>query len=89
MSPHEWHSLTWEEIGTLPAQGMDGAILPVAATEQHGPHLGCGVDTEIAQQLCRVVAEVSEVALLPTLPYGCSIGHSRRWPGTLALNPRP
>jgi creatinine amidohydrolase len=28
------------------------------------------------------------VLLLPTLPYGCSIGHSRRWPGTMALNPK-
>ena len=88
MNQREWHQLTWEEIGTLPAQGLDGAILPVGATEQHGPHLGCGVDTEIANHLCQVVAEISEVVLLPTLPYGCSIGHSRRWPGTLALQPK-
>jgi len=26
--------------------------------------------------------------VLPTLPYGCSIGHSQRWPGTLALQPK-
>ncbi|MEJ2601023.1 MAG: creatininase family protein [Anaerolineales bacterium] len=88
MNVREWHQMTWEEIGTLPAQGMDGAILPAGATEQHGPHLGCGVDTEIAEQLCRMAAEISQVALLPTLPYGCSIGHSRRWPGTLALQPK-
>jgi creatinine amidohydrolase len=25
--------------------------------------------------------------MLPTLPYGCSLGHSRRWPGTIALTP--
>jgi len=25
--------------------------------------------------------------MLPTLPYGCSLGHSRRWPGTIALQP--
>ena len=25
--------------------------------------------------------------MLPTLPYGCSLGHSRRWPGTLAVQP--
>ena len=24
----------------------------------------------------------------PALPYGCSLGHSRRWPGTLALQPQ-
>ncbi len=83
-----WHQLTWEEVGALVAQGIDGAILPVGATEQHGPHMGCGMDTEIGQQLCRDVAEKTGVPLLPTLPYGCSIGHSRRWPGTIALQPK-
>ena len=88
MSTTDWHHLTWEEIGALPREGMDAAILPVGATEQHGPHLGCGVDTEIAHQLCREVAARTGVPVLPTLPYGCSIGHSRRWPGTLALQPK-
>jgi creatinine amidohydrolase len=27
------------------------------------------------------------VPVLPAIPYGCSLGHSRRWPGTLALSP--
>lgn len=85
---NRWHELTWEEVGKLVASGVDGAILPVGATEQHGPHLGCGMDTEIAAQLCRDVAAKTGVPLLPTLPYGCSIGHSKRWPGTLALQPK-
>jgi creatinine amidohydrolase len=84
----DWHQLTWEEVGRLVAEGIDGAILPVGATEQHGPHLGCGMDTEIARQLCRDVSLKTGVPLLPTLPYGCSIGHSKRWPGTLALQPK-
>jgi len=83
-----WHQLTWEEIGALPARGMDAVMLPVGATEQHGPHLGCGVDAEIALQLCHAAGERSGVPVLPTLPYGCSIGHSQRWPGTLALAPK-
>lgn len=85
---HDWHSTTWTEIGALVARGVDTALLPVGATEQHGPHLGCGVDTAIADALCRAVAARIEVHLLPTLPYGCSIGHSQRWPGTLALAPK-
>ena len=85
---NDWYQMTWEEIGRLPAQGMAAAMLPVGATEQHGPHMGCGMDAEIALQLCRAVAEETEVALLPTLPYGCSIGHSKRWPGTIALQPK-
>lgn len=84
----EWHQLTWEEIGQMVASGMNGAILPVGATEQHGPHLGCGMDSEIAQRLCRDVAARTGVPLLPLLPYGCSLGHSQRWPGTLAIQPK-
>lgn len=83
-----WHQMTWEEIGQLPASGMDAVMLPVGATEQHGPHLGCGMDSELADQLGRKASEVTHIALLPTLPYGCSIGHSKHWPGTIALQPK-
>jgi creatinine amidohydrolase len=85
---NDWHQLTWEEVGRLVQQGVDVALLPVGATEQHGPHMGCGMDAEIAAQLVRTVAEKTGAALLPTLPYGCSLGHSQRWPGTLALQPK-
>ena len=88
MSASRWQQMTWEEIGALPGGGMDAVILPVGATEQHGPHLGCGVDTAIAHEVCRQVAERTGVPVLPSLPYGCSIGHSQRWPGTLALQPK-
>ena len=83
-----WHQMTWQEIAALTEAGVDAAILPVGATEQHGPHMGCGMDAEIAFQLCRAVAEKTEVPVLPTVAYGCSIGHSKRWPGTLALEPK-
>jgi creatinine amidohydrolase len=85
---NSWHHMTWEEVGQLIGSGIDGAILPIGATEQHGPHLGCGMDAEIAAQLCRDVADKTGVPLLPTLPFGCSIGHSQRWPGTIALQPK-
>lgn len=85
---NDWHYLTWEEILKLRQSGVDSAILPVGATEQHGPHLGCGVDTSIADRVCRAAAKNVQAALLPTLPYGCSIGHSQRWPGTIALQPK-
>ncbi|HVZ54618.1 MAG TPA: creatininase family protein, partial [Pseudolabrys sp.] len=29
----------------------------------------------------------TKVPMLPVLPYGCSLGHSRRWPGTIAVQP--
>jgi len=85
---YEWYCMTWEEVGDLVGRGIDGAILPVGATEQHGPHLGCGMDAAIAEKLCKAAAAMTGVPVLPTLPYGCSIGHSRRWPGTLAVQPK-
>jgi creatinine amidohydrolase len=85
---NKWHTMTWEEVGELISNGMDTAILPVGATEQHGPHMGCGMDADIASHLCEAVAEKTGAALLPTQSFGCSIGHSKRWPGTIALQPK-
>lgn len=82
-----WSDLTWSELPAVLEHAGHAAMLPVGATEQHGPHLGCGVDSVIAEQLCAAVAARTGVTMLPTLPYGCSLGHSRRWPGTIALTP--
>ena len=86
--PVLWHLLTWEEIARFRATGMDAALLPVGATEQHGPHLGTGVDSVTAERLAQAVSAETGVPVLPTLSYGCSLGHSRRWPGTLSLQPQ-
>lgn len=85
---NDWNYLTWQEMHALVKSGVKTAILPIGATEQHGPHLGCGVDSSIAEKVCRAAAEQTDVVLLPTQPYGCSIGHSKRWPGTIALQPK-
>jgi creatinine amidohydrolase len=82
-----WSERSWAELAQdIPAAGH-AAILPVGATEQHGPHMGCGMDAVLADVLCKAVAEKTGVPMLPTLAYGCSLGHSRRWPGTLAVQP--
>jgi creatinine amidohydrolase len=80
--------MTWEEIAQLRASGMETALLPVGATEQHGPHLATSVDCVTAEKLAHAVSAETGVPVLPTLPYGCSLGHSRRWPGTLSLQPQ-
>jgi creatinine amidohydrolase len=82
-----WSRLTWSELPQKLADANNAAILPVGATEQHGPHMGCGMDYVLADLLCDAVSAATQVPVLPTLPYGCSLGHSQRWPGTLAVKP--
>lgn len=83
----QWSQLAWSELPVKLAAVNGAAILPVGATEQHGPHMGCGMDYVLADILCTAVSERTGVPMLPTLPYGCSLGHSQRWPGTLAVKP--
>jgi creatinine amidohydrolase len=82
-----WSQLTWAELPARISAASNAAILPIGATEQHGPHMGCGMDYVLADILCSAVAERTGVPMLPTMPYGCSLGHSQRWPGTLAVQP--
>ena len=82
-----WSELTWAELPEKIAEANQAAILPIGATEQHGPHMGCGMDYVLADILCSAVSTLTNVPMLPTMPYGCSIGHSQRWPGTLAIQP--
>jgi creatinine amidohydrolase len=83
----KWSQRTWAELPDDLAAAGNAAILPVGATEQHGPHMGCGMDWVLADLLCGAVAACLNVPMLPPLPYGCSLGHSRRWPGTIAVQP--
>ncbi len=87
-APLIWSQLTWPEIGALLADGPRAALLPCGATEQHGPHLGTGMDTTLATEVCAAVSAATGVPVLPPLAYGCSLGHSHHWPGTLALSPQ-
>jgi creatinine amidohydrolase len=86
--PLRWELMTSAEIGALAKSGMDLAILPVGATEQHGPHLATGTDTVSPEAIAWRVSELTGTVVLPALPYGLSLGHTDQWPGTLSLHPQ-
>ena len=75
-----------DEIGAAATAGAV-AVLPVGATEQHGPHLATGTDTLLAEYVAGAAADQTGDVMLPALPYGCSLGHTDRWPGTISLHP--
>lgn len=45
------------------------ALLPIGATEAHGPHLPCGTDSILAERLCEKLAEKIEAVTLPSIHY--------------------
>jgi creatinine amidohydrolase len=54
-------------------------VLPLGATEQHGPHLPSGTDTFAVESIAREASEVAAgqipVVLAPALPFGSSAHH--------------
>lgn len=87
-----WADLTTREFAALNAQPNAAntiAVLPVAAIEQHGPHLPVSVDTTlvngvIAAALPHLRSDVN-VLFMPTQQVGKSNEHLR-FPGTLTLS---
>jgi creatinine amidohydrolase len=84
-----WEDMTTEEFGLLDASRTI-AILPVAAIEQHGPHLPLAVDAVInagiLERTLDLISQALPVTVLPAQPIGRSDEHGD-YPGTLSLSP--
>jgi creatinine amidohydrolase len=84
-----WADLTWTDFQSLDMEEVI-TVLPLAAIEQHGPHLPLGVDTFVTEgYLSRVIARLPDdlpVLFLPVQTIGLSVEH-RDFPGTLSLPP--
>jgi creatinine amidohydrolase len=63
----------------------DVLLLPVGATEQHGPHLPLNTDTIIATAACTYASAETGAPVLPALNFTVSLGHTEKWPGTFAI----
>jgi creatinine amidohydrolase len=83
-----WQDAAWPDLQeVLAARDHEVGLVPVGATEQHGPHLPTGTDSIIATAVCERAAELVDGVVLPTVPIGVSYGHGTVLPGTLSLSP--
>jgi creatinine amidohydrolase len=91
-SPH-LKARFWADLTTQAFDQLDKsraiAVLPVAATEQHGPHLSVSVDTNLLEGVIHAalphLAPELPVLFLPTQPIGFSPEH-QAFAGTLSLS---
>lgn len=72
---------SWADV----PRGRETLVVPVGATEQHGPHLPLSTDTDIAIALAQRLADsVPDVVVGPAVAYGAS-GEHQDFPGTLSI----
>ena len=82
------HQLTRVEAGARAPDAL--LVIPMGATEQHGPHLPLGTDFLIVEHVARAAAlsarthHGSDVLVVPTLPFGSS-HHHLPFGGTVSL----
>jgi len=84
----------WAELSTRDFARLDAAsavaVLPVAATEQHGPHLPLSVDQTLVDGVIAAalphIPAAQDVLFLPTQAVGYSPEHTA-FAGTLTLSP--
>ncbi len=83
---HRLEDLTWPEIERRIREGGRTVVIPLGATEQHGPHLPLDVDARIADALAeRFCARAPQAMQAPTIAVGCSSEHMA-FAGTVSLS---
>lgn len=86
----ELADMTWEEARDLD-RGRTVALLPVGATEAHGPHLPLATDVVIARAMARAAGPRLDAlglgsVLLPPLAYSAA-PFAAAFPGTVSVAP--
>jgi creatinine amidohydrolase len=85
--PFDWPAIHWPDVPPGAAANWI-AVLPLAATEQHGPHLPLTTDVLIAEaylaRVRKLLSQDTPVTFLPVQPVGISTEHTD-FPGTQTL----
>jgi len=92
-SPTPLPSGYWQDLAATDFARVDPrrtiAVLPVSATEQHGPHLPLCTDSAINEGILRAalarLPKQASVLVLPALTIGDSLEHTA-FPGTLSVD---
>jgi creatinine amidohydrolase len=87
-APKTLYEMTGAEVAAALEQTQT-VLIPVGATEDHGPHLPLGTDMFEGREICRrtavALAELGcPVVIGPTIPFGVSSFHMA-FPGTISL----
>lgn len=77
--------MTWTDVRDY-VDKCDMVIIPIASTEQHGPHLPLGTDFYEALGMSKLISAQTGVVVAPVVLAGYSVYHSG-FPGTLSLKP--
>ena len=77
--------MSWPEVETY-LEGSNGIIVPIGATEQHGPTGLIGTDAICAETLAWKTGELADAMVGPTLGVGMS-EHHMHFPGSVTLRP--
>ena len=82
--------MTWQEVEKAAKEGAI-ILLPTGVIEEHGPHMGCGVDTYLAYQTCKLARRELESRGIKTLiapPFYWGINRTTHvFPGTFTVRP--
>lgn len=89
MATYAWRQQTRDELNRVLPDAI--VVLPVGATEQHGPHLATAVDALMAETVARRAADLAaergcprDLVLAPSVSFGAS-DHHLPFGGTLSL----
>jgi creatinine amidohydrolase len=77
--------MSWPEVESYLEENI-GVIVPIGATEQHGPTGLIGTDAICAETFARRAGELVGALVGPTLTVGMS-EHHMRFPGSVTLRP--